>query len=112
MSSIYDAFFFVQFIIAIGLIFAKFWNAMHSSKLYEMKASLMMVGGYYLCYFIGSTIMFQKAVIDPTYNSLIYGTLFRLESLLLYLLWLFTIIEIFYWWKETAMNPFKRSEED
>jgi hypothetical protein len=96
MASVGDVFFLIQFIAFLAIIMAKFINVLSGGKLYQVTDEGYN-GIYAFVFFIGGLITwaigFVTLLVDPTILTL---SLFRLETWLLPLHFVFLIIELIY----------------
>jgi hypothetical protein len=98
---IYDAMFIIAFLVMMGIIFAKFYNALSVGSVYDIKIAFMLFSGYIVAW-VTSFVVFAA---NP--EIVIYNMLFRLSSWFLVLNVLFLIIEIILFLRDTAQRPIK-----
>lgn len=103
MSSFVEVVFFVQFLIVLGIFFAKLWNVLSVGKLYMFKTDTgggdsrsmsvcwLLFVGFFLCFGIGMVAFFNDL-------SLFMSGLFILESWLIVPSVLFLVVELFYFY--------------
>lgn len=84
---IYDFLFIIQLFVVIGIVMYKIFNIMHVGKLYDIKIVWIGLIIYLFAYLIGLVVF----LMEP--ERLIYSVLFRIDSFLLVLTVMLTIIE-------------------
>ena len=85
---IYDFLFIIQLIVVIGLVFSKLHNVMNRGETYDMKMAWLILILFLFAWVIGLVIF----LLQP--ERLIYSVLFKIDTFLLSIMVMFTIIEL------------------
>jgi len=102
--NIYEVFFLMQFLIAVGLLLLKFYNLMRPADNYTIEKAIITFIGYFLAYGVGFVVLLANAG-----EEVLYSLLFRLETWFIGLIVLFFIIEVIYLLKELSMGDTKKA---
>ena len=101
MTTLYDMFFLLQFIVIIVIILVKLYNVMSLGETYDIRISILLFIGYFIAY----GVAFVVFLLDP--EELLYLQLFRLESWLIVLNVVFLMAELFFNFKRQGLTPIK-----
>lgn len=99
MTALYNTFFLLQFLVAVGITGFKVYNVFSSGEAYSFKAAVIMFLGYLVTWFVGLLLV----LLEP--EQLLFSMLYQLEVWLLSLNVLFFIIEIFFIVRDLAKSP-------
>jgi hypothetical protein len=90
MVGVLEAFYVLQFVVAIIMIIVKLYNVMSNGTIYDFRISILGLITYALCFAVGFVVVMN----DPT--TLIYSTLFYIESWCLVLIIMLFIVEVLF----------------
>lgn len=94
-----EVFFLLSFLAMIGILFAKLYNVFSAGLWYDARAAILSFIGYFIAYGVAFVCLLTS------FETAIYGSLFRLVSWLILLNVVLFVAEVFFLWRDAATGP-------